>query len=156
MWQLTDVNIEEIGLAIEADTTLFPAGWLIRLFTNAAAPSKNSVLADFTQLTNVEVPGYAAQAGGWAGTFVRKQDGSWEDLGAALLTFKASGPPPSPQQVFGWYATDAGNTTLLAAGLFTTPFTFTKTGDGFALEQVLNISQTDQSDYNVKLDMEQE
>ena len=111
---------------------------------------------DFTQLTNVEVPGYVAQAGGWQGTPIRKADGSWEDGGVAPLHFGATGPPPAPQIVYGWYATDAGNTVVIGSGKFATPFTFTATGDGFNLEQLANSSQIDGTGYRLTLDMEME
>lgn len=156
MYQLPDILIEELILACEADVSLFPAGWLVKLYTNNLTPTKSNVVGDFTQLTNVEVPGYAPVAGSWMGAPVRKQDGSWEDQGSAPLPFKATGAPPSPQIVYGWYATDAAGTTLIGSGLFAVPFTFVLNGDGFVLEQVFNALQLTGNTYQLLLDMEQE
>jgi hypothetical protein len=156
MYQLPDLLQKEIIVAIEADTVMFPAGWLVRLYTNNLIPTKANVIGDFTELTNVEVPGYAAVAGAWSGTPLRKQDGSWEDGGAGPLDYIASGAPPSPQIVYGWYATDAAKTTLIGSGAFPAPFTFTATGDGLSLEQLLNVLQLTDSTYQILLDMEEE
>lgn len=156
MYQLPDPLIEEIILAIEADTTMFPAGWLVKLFTNNFTPNAQNVVGDFTELTNVEVPGYAPVAGAWLGSPVKKADQSWEDQGAAPLPFKATGVPPSPQVVYGWYATNAAGTVVLGSGVFANPFTFSLLGHGFDLEQVINVSQIDDSNYQVHLDMEVE
>lgn len=156
MYQLPDLLQKEIIVALEADTTLFPVGWLVKLFTNNITPTKLSLVGDFTEATNVEVPGYAPVAGAWSGAPIRKVDGSWEDQGSAPLAFAASGPPPSPQVVYGWFATNAAGTSLIGSGVFDTPFTFTTTGDGFLLEQVLNVLQESGDSYTVKLEMEQE
>ncbi|SRR5258707_2498590 len=156
MYQLPDVLIKELILAAETDVNIFPAGWLVKLYVNNLTPTKNNVVADFTELTNVEVPGYAAVAGAWNGAPVRKQDGSWEDQGAAPIQFAATGPPPAPQIVYGWFATNAAGTVLIGSGKFAAAFTFTATGDGFDLEQVFNVLQLTGTTYQVLLDMEQE
>lgn len=156
MYQLPDVLIKELIVASEADATLFPAGWLVRLYSNNLVPSKSNVIGDFTELTNVQVPGYAPVAGAWAGLPIRKNDGSWEDQGAAPLHFGATGPPPVPQVAFGWFATNAAGTVLIGSGRFTNPFTFTSTGDGFNLEQVMNALQLDGTHYQHTFDLEQE
>ena len=156
MYILPDLLVKQIILAAEADTTIFPAGWKVHLYTNNLIPTKTNVVADFTELTNVEVPGYLAVAGAWAGTPVRKQDGSWEDQGSAPLAFAATSAPPSPQIVYGWFATDTGGTTLIGSGAFTVPFTFTANGDGFLLEQVFNALQATDDTYTLTLEMEQE
>lgn len=156
MYQLPDLLQKEIVLAVEGDTTLFPAGWKVRLYTNNFTPVKGSAVGDFTELTNVEVPGYVAVAGAWQGTPVRKADGSWEDGGTGPLNFAASAPPPSPQIVYGWFATDSTGATLIGGGRFDTPFTFTTTGDGMNLEQVIRVLQSSGTDYTLTLDMEQE
>lgn len=141
MYVYPDLLVEEIILALEADTTLFPAGMLLRLYTNNLTPTKSSVIGDFTQLTNVQVPGYAAVAIAWDGTPVRNQDGAWVDYGTDAL-FSATGAPPAPQIVYGWYMTDAANTVLVGSGRFATAFTYVQTGDGLRLEPVLQANQT--------------
>lgn len=156
MYIFPDSLVSELILSPEGDANLYPAGALVRLYTNNLVPTKNSVLADFTELTAVEVPGYAPVAQAWAGVPVRKQDGSWEDQGAAPLQYKATSSPPAPQIVYGWYMTDAANTVLLASGAFDTPFTFTQNGDGFALEQVFNVVQNASNEYTTRIDMEVE
>ena len=156
MYVLPDLLIKEIILAIETDTTMFPAGWVVRLFVNNITPDKNTLLATLTEVTNVEVPGYAPVAGAWQGTPIRKATGEWEDGGVGPLHFGATGAPPAPQIVYGWFATDAAKTVLLGSGLFLNPFTFSLSGDGFNLEQLIQANVIDGADYNLKLDMEQE
>lgn len=157
MYQLPDALIEELILAVEADPTMFPAGWVVRLYTaGPATPNKESVIGDFTELTNAQVPGYTSVPGAWVGIPVRKADGSWEDQGVGPLQYKATAPPPVAITVLGWYATDAAKTTLIGSGAFVTPFTFTLNGDGFDLEQVFNASQLTGNTYQLLLDMEQE
>jgi len=154
MWIFPDASVQEAILALETDTTIFPAGMTLRLYTNDLTPTKVTALADLTQLTNVEVPGYAATTPAFNGTPYRKQDGSWEDLGSITSFVAAGGPPPSAQIVYGWYLTNAGNTVLVAAGRFDAPFTFVQDGDGFALEPTIRASQVDGDNYNIFLDME--
>lgn len=156
MWVLPDVEVAEIITALEADVLIFPAAGVVRLFTNDFTPLKSSVVGDFTQLTNVQVPGYAAVALAWNGTPVRKQDGSWEDLGALMNYLAAGGPPPAPIVVYGWYLTDAGNTAVFGSGRFAAPFTFSADGDGFNLEPTINANATSGTEYTVTLDMEVE
>jgi hypothetical protein len=154
MYVLPDELVKELILAIEGDTTIFPAGFLVRLYTNNQTPDKGSVVGDFEELTNIQVPGYAAVAGGWVGAPVRKQDGSWEDQGAAPLAFAASTAPPAPIPVYGWFATNAAGTVLIGAGIFEAPFTFALPGDGLSLEQVIRVIQANGTDYTLTLDME--
>ena len=156
MFILPDLSVSEIILALETDTTVFPVGALLRLFTNNITPTKSTVRADLTELTNAEVPGYVAVALAWNGTPVRKQDGSWEDLGGIVSFAAAGGPPPTPQIVYGWMLTNAAGTVLQGAGMFDVPFTFVQDGDGFALEPLLNVDQVSGSNIVVKLDMEVE
>lgn len=157
MYQLPDSLIKEIILAMEADTNLFPAGWKVHLYTNALSPPlKTNVLGDFTEMTNVEVPGYAAVVAAWQGTPIRKPDGSWEDGGTTPLHFGASANPPAPQICYGWYATDGASAVLLGAGSFDIPFTFSKAGDGFNLELLMNVLQQAGNQYLLTMDMEQE
>lgn len=154
MFVWTDPNVQEMILALENDATIFPGGFVVRLYTVNVTPTKASVPGDFTELTNVQVPGYAPVAPAWAGTPVRKPDGSWEDQGAALLHYEATGAPPAPQIVFGWYATDAAGTVLLGAGVFDVPFTFQTLGDGFDLEMVMRSLQTDGTTVTITTEME--
>lgn len=156
MYVLPDSLVQELILGAELDTNLFPAGWVVRLFTTDMLPTRTSVIGDFTELTNVEVPGYAAVAGAWNGTPIRKPTGVWEDQGSAPLHYAASGPPPAPIVVYGWYATDAAKTTLIGSGRFEAPFTFGSTGDGFDLEQIFQAQQSTGTDYTLTLDMEVE
>lgn len=155
MYVLPDLSVREIILALEGDLTIFPAGAVLRLYVNNLTPTKTTVAADLTQLTNVEVPGYAAVPLAWNGTPARKQDGSWEDLGA-LASFVATGAPPAPQIVYGWYLTNALGTVLYGAGIFDVPFTFTQNGDGFILEPKINAVEATGTTYTLTLDMEVE
>lgn len=156
MYQLPDHLQMEIIVAVEADVLLFPPGWVVRLFTNNLTPTKANVAADFTELTALAVPGYVPVAGVWNGLPIRKQDGSWEDNGAAPLQYAATAPPPAPQITYGWFATNAAGTVLIGSGKFATPFTFTLNGDGFDLEQKMNLLQNADGNYVLTLDMEQE
>lgn len=152
MFIYPDASVKEIILAIEGDTTIFPAGMTLRIYTNDLTPTRNSVVGDFTQLTNVEVPGYVATTPTWDGTPIRTPLGEWEDYGSDSM-FAATGSPPSPQICYGWYLTDAGNTALVAAGRFAVPFTFVATGDGFRLEPVMRVSQDSGNTVSVLTDM---
>lgn len=117
----------------------------IHLFVNNITPTKTTILANFTELTNVEVPGYVAKSSNWfAGVPYRKMDGSWSDPNSLVdPSFVATGPPPAPQIVYGFFITDSTDAILLGSGLFLVPFTFVSTGDGFSLEGEPNLLQSD-------------
>jgi len=133
--------LKQYILDIEGDATVFPAGAIVSLYTNNLTPTRANVLADFTEATSVEVPGYAPVAIAWNGAPVRNQDGSWTDE-AAQAVFAATGLPPSAQIIYGWFLQNAGKTALLGSGLFEAPFTFTQSGDGFFLTPRLNALQS--------------
>lgn len=154
MFVLPDANLAEVILALELDVNLFPAGFVMRLYTNDLTPTPANVVGDFTQLTNALVPGYAAVAITWDGTPQRDQLGVWNDYGNDAL-FAASAAPGAPQIVYGWYMTDAANTTLLASGRLAVPFTYTAAGDGLRLEPRLSLSETNGTDYLLQADAEQ-
>lgn len=154
MYVQPDGNLPLEILAIEADATMFPAGWVMRLYTNDLTPTNLTVIGDMTQLTNVQVPGYAAVAMTWDATPARDQLGAWNDY-ANDAAFIATGPPPSDQIVYGWYFTDAANTVLLAAGRLDQPFTFHATGDGLRLEPRLSMVQQTGTDYLLQKDVAQ-
>jgi hypothetical protein len=155
MWQFLAAALGQIILALENSTALFPAGFKLHLYTNNVTPTQASLLADFTELTNVEVPGYAAASPAWNGTPYRNQDGSWVDY-QSVADFVASAVPPSPQVVFGWFVTDSAATVLVAAGLLAQPFTYAQAGDGFGLEGQMKVVQESSSDYGVNLTYEQQ
>jgi hypothetical protein len=154
MFQIPDLSIREIILAVEGDTTIFPAGTVVRLYSNDYTPTKADSVSSYTEVTNVEVPGYAPLALAFNGTPVRQPTGTWEDLGSAPLTFQATGTPPAPQIAYGWFATNAGKTIWVGAGRFAAPFTFEATGDGFSLLPQIQASQLDGNNYNLFLEME--
>jgi len=143
MYIYPDLSLQEIIVALEADAVLFPAGMTLRLFTDDTTPTRETVAADLTELTNVEVPGYAPTTPAWNGTPFRKADGSWEDWTDQNAFIAAGGPPPAPITVFGWMLMNAGGTVLAASGRFDAPFTFTADGDGFSLKARLNVNQVD-------------
>jgi hypothetical protein len=107
----------------------------VHLFTNNFTPVKTNVLVDFTELTNVQVPGYAAKNANWyAGVPFRRLDGAWEGPDSlADPAFVATGPPPVPMTIYGFFATDSTDAILVGSGVFAVPFVFTLTGDGFDL-----------------------
>lgn len=156
MYVLPDALLSEIISALELDTNLFPAGMTLRLYTNDLTPTRANVVGDFTELTNVEVPGYVATTPAWNGTPLRKQDGSWEDLTDLNSFIAAGGPPPTAIPVYGWFLTNSGGTALVAAGRFDSTFTFVADGDGLTLEGKLNVNQTSGTEVTVTLDMEVE
>lgn len=156
MYVLPDADLKVLILAIEADVTLFPPGAVVRLDTTNFTPGPQTVLGDFTELTALEVPGYAPAALGWAGAPIRKNDGSWEDQGLAPIPFGATSDPAAPVPVYNWYATDAGGTTLIGSGHLDVPFTFSTSGDGFTLEQVIRALQANGTEVTLTLDMEME
>jgi hypothetical protein len=117
----------------------------LHLYTNDLTPTKTSVLGDFTELTNVEVPGYATGSVNWfAGVPFRRQDGVWESPSSlADPHFTATGTVPAPIVVYGFFATDSTDAILLGAGRFTSPFTFMAVGDGFVLPGNPSLNQAD-------------
>ncbi len=116
----------------------------VHLFTNNFTPTKSNVLADFTELTNVEVPGYVKKTANWfAGTPHRLNSGAWEAPNSlADPNFVCSGSaPPAPIPVYGFFLTDSTDAILLGSGLFAVPYTFTLLGDGFTLPGNPNLIQ---------------
>lgn len=153
MYIYPDLSLQEIIIALETDTVLFPAGMTLRLFTNDVTPDRNTVDADLTELTNVEVPGYAPTTPAWNGTPFRRQDGSWEDWTDQNAFIAAGGPPPGPITVYGWMLENAAGTVLAASGRFASPFTFTADGDGFSLKGKMNVNQVGDNEVDVITDM---
>jgi len=153
MYIYPDLSLQEMILALEVDATLFPAGMTLRLYTNDLTPTRTTVKADLTELTNVEVPGYAATTPAWAGAPLRKQDGSWEDWTDQNAFVAAGGPPPAPQIVYGWFLANAAGTVLAAAGRLASPFTFVQDGDGLSLKARINVNQTAGETVDVVTDM---
>jgi hypothetical protein len=136
MMVVPDVLMSGLITAIEGVLGTAATGLVnVHLYTNVLTPTKNNVLGDFTELTNVEVPGYATKSANWfAGVPFRRQDGAWESPSSLVdPDFVATGPPPGPISVYGFFATDSTNAILLGSGAFTVPFTFVQTGDGLTL-----------------------
>lgn len=110
---------------LAADTTTFGAalGLKVHLFVNPASPNLDSVLGDFTEATWTA---YAALVAGTAPTVtydvitgnltltVQEPAGGWLFLGPVAA-------PGAPITVYGYYVTDNGSTTLLAAALLDAP-----------------------------------
>lgn len=141
-----DVNMSGIITAILAQMGTAGTGLLhCHLYSNDLTPSKTNVIADFTEVTNVQVPGYAAKSINWfAGTPYREQTGAWVGPNSlADPAFVATGAPPSPQIVYGYFLTDSTDAILLGSGQFTTPFTFFAVGDGFRLSSDPQLIQSD-------------
>jgi hypothetical protein len=137
MLTIPDVMMGPILTAIESSLGTVATGLVhVHLYTNNLTPTKSNVLADFTELTNVEVPGYVKKNANWfAGVPFRRQDGAWEDPSSLVdPDFVCSGSaPPSPQIVYGFFLTDSTDAILLGSGAFDVPFTFVQLGDGFTL-----------------------
>jgi hypothetical protein len=140
MFVFPDSSVREMILALEGDVNLFPALGVMRLYTNNLNPTKTNVPADFTELTIGQVPGYAAVAMTWGGAPIRDTAGEWVDY-ANDAAFVATGPPPAPQIVYGWFWTNAAGTVMVGAGLLVAPMTFVSTGDGIRLEPQLKTFQ---------------
>lgn len=134
---LTAILLTE-GTAVTGDVN-------VHLYTNNLVPTKASILADFTELTNVQVPGYATQLANWfAGTPFRRNDGAWESPNSEPdPSFIGTTVPPAPQVVYGYFLTDSTNAILLGAGLFSAPFTYVEAGDGFTLHGNPSLAQED-------------
>lgn len=148
MYIIPDGNMAGIITAMMAQLGTALTGVLkVHLYTNNLSPTKTTVLADFSEATNVEIPGYTAASVNWfAGAPFRRPDGGWEDPDSVPdPSFVATGPPPSPQVVYGFFCTDSTNLILLGSGIFAAPFTFSLSGDGFTLEGNPVLAQTDDS-----------
>lgn len=136
MFVIPDANMGSILTAIELAMGTAVTGLLhCHLYTNVLVPTKANILTDYTELTNVEVPGYAAKSVNWfAGVPFRRNDGQWEDPSSlADPAFIATGAPPSPIVTYGFFLTDSTDAVLLGSGAFSVPFTFSLLGDGFTL-----------------------
>lgn len=136
MFIVPDVLMAGIMTAVELALGTAITGLVhVHLYTNNLSPTKTNVLGDFTELTNVEVPGYAVKSANWfAGVPFRRSDGTWEDPSSLVdPTFVATGAPPVPIVVYGAFLTDSTDAILVGSGIFTVPFTFTLIGDGFTL-----------------------
>jgi hypothetical protein len=137
MFIVPDVLMSPIMTALQLQLGTAVTGLVhIHLFTNNITPTKNNVLTDFVELTNVEVPGYAPASANWfAGVPHRLNSGAWEcPSSLADPNFVCTTtPPPAPQIVYGWFATDSTDAILKGSGLFAAPYTFTQIGDGFTL-----------------------
>lgn len=108
------------------------------LFTNNFTPDKNSILANFTELTNVQVPGYARglQLLPASPSGNRGPSGNWRTFESGNL-FQATGVVPAPITVYGWFFIGLVGGALLGSGLFDVPFVFNSQWDGFFLAPVL-------------------
>lgn len=155
MFIVPDVLMGSILTAIEAALGTTITGVVhLHLFTNNFTPNKTNILADFTELTSVQVPGYVVPSANWfAGVPHRIASGAWEGPNSlADPNFVCTGaPPPSPQVVYGWYATDSTNAILLGSGTFAAPFTFSAIGDGFTMPGNPLLSQSDISTLQLSL-----
>ena len=145
---IPDGNMAAIITAIQLQLGTAVTGLLhVHLYTNLLTPTKSNVRADFFELTILQCPGYAAKSINWyAGVPFRTPLGAWEDPSSlADPSFIATGPPPIPVQVFGYFLTDSTDAILLGSGVFAIPFTFTFTGDGLTLEGNPSLNQPDAS-----------
>lgn len=142
MLVIPDILLSDTLNALAVAISPVPGGSVIRLYTNNVSPTKFSVVSDFNELTNVQVPGYAAaplytqNASSYRG-----QTGEWIFPEFIDPAFYASGPPPAPIVVYGYFVTDVAGTTLYASGIFDSAYTFSQTRDGFLLSQVYLASQ---------------
>ena len=115
----------------------------LRLYTNDMVPTPSTILSDFLELTAVEVPGYAAQTSAYSSIGWRTNVGDYIALQNAQPTvFLASGNPPVPITVYGWFSTLLFNPAVLSAsGRFTTPFVYSSKNDAVILPGMWAISQ---------------
>jgi hypothetical protein len=143
---IPDANMGALLTAILAELGTVATGVVdVHLFTNDLTPTKDNVLGDFTELTNVIVPGYAKSTANWfAGVPFRRPDGGWESPSSlADPHFHSTGTIPVPTVVYGFFLTDSTDAILLGSGRFDVPFTFFSNGDGFALPGNPVLTQTD-------------
>ncbi len=108
-------------------------GCKLRLFVNNITPSDASVIGDFTEAA-AGFPGYAAitlSAATWGAVTVTAHVA--QSFYGSTPTFTRSSTG-TPQNVYGWYVTDAGNTKVYAAARFSAaPLTVTNTGDNIQI-----------------------
>jgi hypothetical protein len=151
---LPDTKMSDVITAIMASLGTVATGLVhVHLYTNNVTPTKSTLLADLTELTNVQVPGYSPKSANWfAGVPHRNANGSWEIPNSlADPAFIATGLPPIPIVVYGYFFTDSTDAILLGSGKFTSPFTFALTGDGFDLPTNPMLLQTDGLSLSVTL-----
>lgn len=103
-------------LTLLDDSTATAGPWegaLVHLFKNDLVPAPNTVLADFTE---ADFDGYAASAAIVWGDPYQNELNQSTILGDAK-TFTATGAT-TPNDIYGYYITDAGGTELLLSERF--------------------------------------
>ncbi len=101
-------------------------GLELRLFTNNTALGVGTVLANLTELTTEQFPGYAAATFTWGAPYYDLA--GLANVAGSRCQFTPNAAVPSPGvTVYGYYATDAATGLILAfAGLFATPYNITE------------------------------
>lgn len=95
MLKVTHVCMRKI---LDAEVVL--RGYTFHLFSNAAVPSRNSLLTDFVECT---FDGYGPLGAAWVSAF---QNGVEDVSTAPALSFVAGAGLSGPEDVYGYYVLD--------------------------------------------------
>ena len=131
------INDGGASLALQIITEGTPSlgATTIRLFTAPTAVSHSTLLSAFTEAT---FTGYAAQAltpTSWPAPTVASHVASSAYPTGLTYTCTVAG---ATQQIYGWFATDAGKTTLYMCALFAAgPYPITNPGDSVTVDPTL-------------------
>lgn len=109
----------------------------LRLYANPITLQRSTLLADLTEATFV---GYAAAAGVTFSASYVDVDGSALALGADNVFICTSAT--TPNTIYGYYFTDAGNTNLLIAYSFANPVPISAVGNAVAIAPFVRYSGT--------------
>ena len=133
----TVVNTGKLWIAKIAMTNGNPqldGGLRLHLFANNITPNRSTVIGGITEIA---YPGYnnfllsGAIDGGIDANF-------WDTWSWITETFMATSAPGSPVTAYGAYYTDAANAVLIMTDLFSVPYVFTNTGDGFTVTPTIS------------------
>jgi hypothetical protein len=95
-------------------------GAVIELYKNNLNPTPFNVVADFTLVTVLDMPGYAAQPLTAAdGVFIDNLGNAEQVFDAGV--FVASAAPGAPLTVYGYFVTNAAGTVVLFSERFAVP-----------------------------------
>lgn len=118
-----------IGLAAVLD------GAILKLFQNQAAVTPDNVVADFTE---ADFGGYAQVTPlAWNGPANQASQGLY---GFAQGVFAADNTIVDPQEIFGYYVTNAAEDTVLVAESFGSTVNFALDGDTLDLDFYLQLN----------------
>lgn len=135
MFVLPDLLARTIPNVISETLAGFAGLVTVHLYTNDFTPDKNSVLADFTEVSAVVMASYTPAFFKLNGVTFRRLDGSWVPApGSSPALFVSDPAPTAPVTVYGFFLQNFFGAGFYGSGRFAAPFVFQSKGDGFDLD----------------------